>query len=372
MSQSLEAFSGYRVWAGKYNANMKPLRILSVGPVEGVSNTCTHRNEALKKIAAQCDVVSTNLRPMSLYSRIAYHLWLKRLPIRIAENNRENENIRCLIDQNEYDVVWIDKGWTINPETLRYIKQKQPKCVIVSYSPDNMAMRFNQTWNYVQCVPLYDYIITPKSYILDDMRRLGAKDIRFVNKSYEATFHYPRELSPEDYVRLGGDVGFVGSWEAERCKSILYLADHGIKVRVFGDARWKPYVNYSPNLTIELGGLFNEDYAKSFKAFKISLCFLRKMNFDQQTSRTMEIPACGGFMLAERTKEHLALFEEGKEAAFFSSDEELLEKCRYYLSNDEERQCVAEAGTLRCKTSDYSNEGMIRKVLQEILSDKSR
>jgi spore maturation protein CgeB len=146
----------------------------------------------------------------------------------------------------------------------------------------------------------------------------------------------------------------------------LYLADQGIKVRVFGNAPWQRYAAYSSNLQIECGGLYNEDYAKSFRAFKISLCFLRKMNFDTQTTRTVEIPACGGFMLAERTEEHLAMFEEGKEAAFFSSDEELLEKCRYYLSHDDERLRIAEAGTLRCKTSDYSNEGMIRKVLQEI------
>src|SRR5690606_38676558 len=116
--------------------------------------------------------------------------------------------------------------------------------------------------------------------------------------------------------RLGEDVGFIGIWEKERCDSILYLARNGIKVKIFGGGKWNDYRGID-NLEI-LPPLYSDDYSKALQAFKISICFLRKLNFDLQTSRTMEIPACGGFMLAERTTEHMALFKEGKEAEFFS------------------------------------------------------
>ena len=72
-------------------------------------------------------------------------------------------------------------------------------------------------------------------------------------------------------------------------------------------------------------------------------------------------------MLAERTQEHLKLFEEGKEAEFFSSNEELLNKCKYYLQHDEERKKIAEAGTKRCITSGYSNVETLRKLVNEAL-----
>ena len=199
------------------------------------------------------------------------------------------------------------------------------------------------------------------------MKILGAKNVLFVNNTYSEVFHKPYALTEIEKNELGGDVGFIGAWEEERCKSILYLVDHGVKVKVFGDAKWDKYANYSQNLTIMGRLLRKEDYCKSLHAFRISLCFLRKMNFDTQTTRSVEIPACGGFMMAERTDEHLGLFEEDKEAVYFSSNKELLEKCLYYLENEEIRSQIAVAGRERAVASGYSNESMVRNIINSIL-----
>ena len=342
------------------------MKILSVGALSGLSNTCLHRNWALHKIADYVDEVKTDVHPWSIWCKIRFHLFQLGLPVTIPDNNGENKTICGLVRQNNYDIVWIDKGQTIFPETLQFIKKVSPHSIIVSYSPDNMALRHNQTQQYLKCVPLYDFIVTNKSYIIEDLKKMGAQHVLFVNNSYEDSFHYPRELSAQDIQELGGDVGFIGAWEKARCESICYLADHGIKVRVFGVGKWADYKNYSPNLRIEERQLLGEDYCKSLQAFKISLCFLRKMNYDQQTTRSVEIPACGGFMLAERTYEHLSMFEEGKEAVFFSSNEELLEKCRFYLVNEEERNRIAKNGLKICREKGYSNIETLRKVLQSI------
>ena len=346
--------------------NRKLISILSVGGMNGKSNTCLHRHWALEKIAHRIDVVNTSIK-INLWYRIVYHLFLYGLPIRLPDLKKINKEIIERISSYDYDIVWVDKGIVVYPETLKEIKRLSPDTKIVSYSPDNMALRHNQSQQYLECVPLYDYIITNKSYIIEDMKKLGAKNITFVNNSYSEDFHKPYELTEEERKELGGDVGFIGYWEEERCKSILYLVDHGVKVKVFGDAKWDKYANYSQNLTIMGRLLRKEDYCKSLHAFRISLCFLRKMNFDTQTTRSVEIPACGGFMMAERTDEHLSLFEDNKEAAYFSSDEELLEKCLYYLRNEEERSIIAVAGRKRTVTSGYSNECMVRNIINTIL-----
>lgn len=343
------------------------LKILSVGSLIGISNTCVQRTKALMEWAEFVDGVNTR-SSSGFIDHIIRRLFNYGLPIYQRDKTGANEKIKELIDAKEYDLVWIDKGLPIFPSTLKYIRSKQPHAKIVNYSPDTMNLRHNQSQQYLECLPLYDMLFTTKSFILDDMRKLGVKEIHFVNNAYESTFHYPRTLTNEERKEYGGDVGFVGYWEENRCRSILYLADNGIKVKVFGDKRWGKYHDYSPNLTIVPHTLEGEDYAKALSAFKISLCFLRKMNLDFQTTRTMEIPACGGFMLAERTQEHLNLFEEGKEAAFFDSNQELLEKCTYYLSHEQERYQVARAGFERCQKSGYSNIETVKRMLDIIIS----
>ncbi len=342
------------------------LRILSVGGFKGVSNTCLHRHWALKYWADYIDEISTNEKPWSLLNKISFHLFQIKISVPLLNDDQVNRKILNLINRKIYDIVWIDKGLTINPSTLKKIKKKQPQCIIISYSPDNMVLRHNQSCNYVKCIPLYDYHITTKSYITKELQNLGAKNIIFTNKSYESTFHYPRKLTTYDIEKLGGDIGFIGAWEKERCESILYLVKRGLNVRIFGGGKWLEYKNKYSNLKIEDSGLFSEDYSKALQAFKISLCFLRKINSDLQTSRSMEIPACGGFMIAERTNEHLSLFREDEEAVFFSSNEELYDKCKYYLLHTEEREAIARAGHIRCQESGYSNLDTIKRILNLI------
>lgn len=345
------------------------MKVLSVGNLSGLSNTCLHRHWALEKMSDEIEIVNIGVKKVSIWYKVANRLFQYGFPIRVPDNCNANKKIRYLVGNSitiPFDIIWIDKGLTINSNTLCFIKRISPLTQIVSYSPDNMSLRHNQSQNFLECISFYDIHFTTKSHILKDMILLGAKRVEFTNKHYESSFHFPRKLTKNDIYLLGGDVGFVGAWEKERSESILFLVNNGIKVKVFGDKKWNQYRNVK-NLTV-LPGIFSEDYSKALQAFKITLCFLRKMNADTQTSRTMEIPASGGFLLAERTDEHLCIFEEGKEADFFSTDHELLEKCQFYLRHEDDRDRIKNAGTLRCQTSGYSNEKSIKRMIDILYS----
>lgn len=345
------------------------MKILSIGQfsANGLSNTCLHRNWALHRI---CDVVDidSSFNGNNIIYRVVNKLFRLGFPIGYSLKGL-NARIISHIQNGYYDIVWIDKGLFVSRKTLKFIKQKWPSTIIVGYSPDNMAKRHNQSKVFLDAFPFYDYYVTTKSYTIKKLYTMGAKSVIFVDNAYEKSFHHPYDLTLEEKERLGGKIGFIGTWELERCNSILFLARNGVPVRVWGGGKWTDYIGSYPSLTIEGTGLFSEDYNRAISAFDISLCFLKKINEDLQTTRTMEIPACGSLLMAERTVEHERLFVEGKEAAFFSTNEELLQKCRYYLEHPEEREKVARAGLKRCETSGYSNDDMIKKVLNHIFTN---
>jgi hypothetical protein len=206
---------------------------------------------------------------------------------------------------------------------------------------------------------------------------LGARAVKFLNKAYSSDIHRPIQVSEKDRQQLGGSVGFIGAYERERAESIAFLAENGISVRVWGggcERGWNIWAkrHQHTNLQIETRGVWGDLYTRTICSFDINLGFLRKLNRDLQTTRSVEIPACGKFMLAERTAEHLGLFTEGVEAEFFSTNEELLQKCRHYLSWPDERETIALAGRQRCLRSGYSYEKHVGAVLDELGKIRSR
>jgi spore maturation protein CgeB len=206
---------------------------------------------------------------------------------------------------------------------------------------------------------------TTKSYGVAELKALGCKHVIFCGNAYDPHCHRPVQLSEGERKLLGGPVGFIGAFESQRAESMYRLAHSGFQIRIWGPG-WERCRLRHPNLIVEHKPLWGEDYAKAISAFDINLCFLRKINRDLQTTRSVEIPACGGFMLAERTEEHLGLFEEGKEAEFFSSDEELISKVGFYHDNPEMRKGIAAAGRERCIKSGYSNHYRLKKVFAAI------
>lgn len=289
--------------------------------------------------------------------------WKIKFPLDLTGVNKK---IRQAIKKEKFDIVWIEKGNTIKPKILCFIKKNQPQAKLISLSEDDMYARHNRSFYYDCGIKYYDIVFTTKVYNLTELKLLGAKRTELFFDSYDENVHRPINLTKEDEEKFGCDVGFIGTFEKDRAEKMLFLAENGIKVVVWGNG-WELWQDKNINLIIKNAPIYGDDYAKAIRATKINLCFLRKINRDEITSRSIEIPACGGFMIAERTKRHLEFFEENKEAVFFDTKEELLDEVKKYLGNNENRRKIAEAGRERCIKSGYGMKNQLSKVLKKIL-----
>jgi spore maturation protein CgeB len=264
------------------------------------------------------------------------------------------------------DLLWVEKANTILPSIYLQIKTVAPELKIVYYSEDDIYVPNNRSAYLRKALPVFDVVYTTKPRNLQELPKLGARRVCCVYQAYEQNFHRPIFISSEDQQRWGADVSFIGTFERDRAEQMLFLAEQGVQMRVWG-ANWQDWQGRHPNLQVEAQAVYSENFLKVIGSSKINLNFLRKANRDRHTSRSLEIPACQGFMLAERTEEHLHLFREGKEAEFFDSPDELLEKVKYYLAHTEERAAIARAGRERCLASGYSHHDRLKVMFAELL-----
>jgi spore maturation protein CgeB len=126
----------------------------------------------------------------------------------------------------------------------------------------------------------------------------------------------------------------------KRLNYVADLAHHGLDV--WGDEGWR--------LTEAHGARYRgpakheADLPRIYAASTINLDIGRIYQSDIVTMRIFDICACGGFVLAERSKELARLFELGVELESYATFDELREKVAYYLAHPEEARHVAQRG----------------------------
>jgi spore maturation protein CgeB len=310
---------------------------------------------------------------------------LRRLTYRFTRTRLSDANLRGLnqavvaaAQEFQPDLIFYNNLHYITAETLAVTRHYGPN---YAYFSDDMFNPANQTFLFFDIIRNMDCIFTTKSYNVREFLDAGAKEAIFIDNSYAENWHHPVELNDEDRQKFGGDVAFVGTFYPYRADFLAQIIEAcpDIRFNIWGWSWGKmrrPWYWHNIHrvrrwqlLSRCVRGpfLYGEDMNKAIAANKICLGLLHKANRDLQTQRTMEIPAAGGFFLAERTDEHRRLFEEDKEAVYFSSLSELIEKIQYYLAHPAEREAIAKAGYERCLRSGYSYRARAQTMIDHYL-----
>lgn len=237
--------------------------------------------------------------------------------------------------------------------------------------------------------PHYDWCLVPEKFRLKDYEALGARPL-YCQEASNPNIYHPYDV-PVEF-----DVSFIGQAYGERPGYIRHLLDHDIDVRVWGYG-WKGLVPGgpvdSPTLGKRIGRaarkfftaegrqvlmknlrgvvgidqqvilpaevvgdpLNDEEMVKLFSRSKINLGFsscgeshVSNERIVQVRLRDFEVPMSGGFYMVEYLEELEEFFDIEKEIVCYRGPDDLVDKIRYYLSHDNEREAIRRAGHERC------------------------
>ena len=184
-----------------------------------------------------------------------------------------------------------------------------------------------------------------KVYGYNFIRELVTEEVAAEFKKFLPGFYQFPEKYEQNEIALVADL-YIGTkvTEQERLRLLKSLSEHfSVDLYTGSDTSSLPNVHNK--------GLARTyfDMPKIFRLSKINLNMTAKSIKSALPLRIWDILACGGFLLTNFQSELPEYFEIGTDLETYASEEELLEKCSYYLTHEEERKQIAENGYRKVK-----------------------
>ncbi len=346
------------------------MKILYLGPASGTSS---QRKEALVRLGHQV----VHLDPHALLpSSRGIHLWEWHAgSVGLAEVLRQRA-IRTLdkvsSGQASFDVAWVDQGNLISRRFVKDLKARIPR--VLCYTIDDpFGGRDRMRWHqFFRALPRYDLLVVVRASNVQEAYAHGARNVLRVFMSADEIAHAPRHLTDDERRHWQSEVAFVGTAFPERGPFLAELVKLGVPLTLYGNRyqrlpQWPKLRAYWRPLNTQCVG----DYANAISAARVCLGLLSKGNRDQHTTRSMEIPSLGRLLCAERTPEHLALYEEDREAVFWSTPEECASKCLDLLNDAQRREAIATAGRRRYTSNPWRNMEVVETILNAATSSSA-
>ena len=207
----------------------------------------------------------------------------------------------------------------------------------ISAQTDTITLNWfcDDTWRFDSFskywAPVFNWVVTDVKFALPKYEQIGYKNV--ILGGWACNHFLYRKLNyPHIY-----DVTFVGQAHGDRIQVIRELKKNGINIETWG-AGWKN------------GRLSQVEMIKVFNQSKINLNLGKASvgGVNEIKARDFEIPGCGGFMITGSSKDEVVeYYDIGKEVVHYESVQDLIDKVKYYLNHDDEREAIAEAGYIK-------------------------
>jgi spore maturation protein CgeB len=213
----------------------------------------------------------------------------------------------------------------LDPMVMDEISHRTDTATFNLCADDHWRFAYTSSW-----APHFNWMVTTYAEAIPQYYQIGYTNVIHSQWGFNPAIH--RKLTSEKIY----DVSFVGMPHGNRVEILQQLVDAGIGVHVWGSG-WST------------GRVSLEEMVKIFNQSKINLNLSRCSSADllQIKARDFEVPGCGGFLMSGYNPELASYYEFGKEIETYSDVKELIEKIRYYLLHEEERERIAAAGHKR-------------------------
>jgi spore maturation protein CgeB len=334
------------------------MNILYLAPRSGTSY---HRAEALKRLGHRITYCEQHPSWMKagVRGRYVFHtsaFGLQRALIAYLER---------AMPTSGFDLIWVDQAPFYGPKVVSHLKSFGVP--VISYLLDDpfaAGVRWRRFAQFRQAAHLYDLMSVPRVCNLDELRKIGVHRMLLQIFTADEVYHAPPVVSPSDRERLSSEVCMIGTYFPERGEFALELIRAGVPLSIWG-ANWQKFPKVDLLGAHLRGGNLDEntDYAKGIALSKLALCLPSKQNRDQMTSRSSEIPAIGGLLVAQQSEAHAQMYRNGEEAVFFDDAASCAAICTELLNDPARRERIRLAGMARVRASQYYNEPAMARIL---------
>ena len=276
--------------------------------------------------------------------------------------NNINKYIVAALNDETYDLIWVDKAVFLTPKTTALLRSRASK--LVHFTPDP-AFTFHKSRLFLKSLSYYDFLVTTKSYELEHYYKyIKTEKVLYATQGFDAKLHKP---SKHPFSKKEGFV-FIGHYEDQRGEVLEKLLQNDIKITLAG-IKWHQFAKKhqnNPNLIYLGDGVYGEDYVKTLQMAKMAWGALSKWVPELHTTRTFEIPACGTALVTERNLETQSFFKDD-EAIFYTNENDLIEKITFFMNNDKPLEVLTKKGASRAVTSAYDYNAILNAILKTIL-----
>jgi spore maturation protein CgeB len=263
--------------------------------------------------------------------------------------------------------LWLDKGWQIQPSTLRALRSRVSS--IILFNNDNAWGRHERgMWRlHKGIIPIVDEVIVPKYSVIRCYERRGARRVSVVDFGFAPARHFSSDVP----ITKEHDICFIGTAlrdgdgiRPHRTEIVLELGRllPG-RISIFGHGWKKALRGAERHFKVIADGAWDDQYRETIWRSKINLSFVTKDNWEESSHRAFEITACGGCLLAERSSRLEQSFVEDEEAMYFQRASECAEVATRLLDDDTHRDRIARAGNRRALSSGYDNQSRLAEAI---------